>query len=53
MGVDVSGADVEVVAVLVSAPVGVLVGDTEGAGIVVKLLVEVKLALAFDPVTVN
>ena len=44
---------VEVVAVLVSELVEVGVGVTEGALIVVKLLEEVKLEPAFDPLTVN
>ena len=41
------------VAVLVSELVEVGVGVTEGALIVVKLLEEVKLEPAFDPLTVN
>jgi len=44
---------VDVVAVLVSELVDVVVGAREDALIVVKLLEEVKLAPAFDPLTVN
>ena len=51
--VAVSDELVEVVAVLVSELVEVGVGVTEGALIVVKLLEEVKLEPAFDPLTVN
>ena len=44
---------VEVLAVIVSELIEVFVGVTESALIVLKLLVEVKLEPAFEPVTVN
>jgi hypothetical protein len=45
--------DVSEITVLVSEVVGLFIGDTREALIVVKLLLEVKLEPAFDPETVN
>jgi hypothetical protein len=57
IGVEVSGVttdvDVSEITVLVSEVVGLFIGDTREALIVVKLLLEVKLEPAFDPETVN